>query len=77
MKRLSWLSLTIALFAVAATVIQRNGQIDSAQYKFFAAHPSLFAFIDRSRAALAKLGLVRKYDACSCGVSLKPVVYLY
>jgi hypothetical protein len=69
MKRWSWLSLVAALFAVAVAIRQRNGDIGIAQFKGFAAHPSLFAIIDRSRAALVKAGLVRGYDACSCGVS--------
>ncbi len=61
--------MTIALFAVVIAISQRNGGSGIVQFKGFAAHPSLFAFIDRSRAALVKAGLVRKYDACSCGVS--------
>lgn len=59
----------MALLAVAVAISQRNGDVSIAQFKGYAAHPSLFAFIDRARASLAAVGLVRKYDACSCGVS--------
>ncbi|KAG7674052.1 hypothetical protein Ndes2526B_g02467 [Nannochloris sp. 'desiccata'] len=73
MKRWSWLSLIIALFAVAVAIRQHNGDSGIAQFKGFAAHPSLFAIIDRSRAALVKAGLVRGYDACSCGNVVDPL----
>jgi hypothetical protein len=69
MKRWSWLSLVMALLAVALAITQRNGGISIAQFKGFAAHPPLFAFIDRARTALVAAGLARKYDGCSCGVS--------
>lgn len=69
MKRWGWLSLVMALLAVAVAIRQRNGDISITQFKGYAAHPTLFAFIDRARSTLAAAGLVRKYDACSCGVS--------